>query len=219
MGGGWAPGSHWRHRVPSSSITEYRQIQLAVLDMLQDGVQECFPGNTVAHFAVKGPNRQCAGRLLFGPDGQDQRNLAQLGLPDLFIEARASSSEADKKLKRAGADRIISPYSIGARRMALLALRPAVVDFIDTVTSRRGQELQMENIAVATDSALVDLTVEQIRKCSKSNVLAINRKSGRLLTNLSGDEAIEIGDRLIIMGTREQLASLEGVCAEVKVSK
>ena len=136
--------------------------------------------------------------------------------PDLFIEARASSNEAEVKLKRAGADRIIDPHSIGAQRMALLALRPAVVDFIDTIIYRRGREFQMENIVVVNDSPLVGLTVGETRQCSSANVLAISKKSGKLLANPSGEETIEAGDRLIIMGTREQLASLEGICEGVK---
>ena len=80
-------------------------------------------------------------RGLVAAVGSDTDNtyitLSARGLqPDLFIAARCSSSEAEDKLSRAGADRVISPYAIGGRRMAMLALRPAVVDFIDTVTYR-----------------------------------------------------------------------------------
>lgn len=132
--------------------------------------------------------------------------------PDLFIEARASSEEAEKKLKSAGADRIVSPYRIGARRMAMLAMRPAVVDFIDTITRRQGPELQMENVAIDKDSSLAGQTVYDVRQCSHANVLAINKKSGRLLANPAAEEKISAGDSLIIMGTREQLSSLEAIC-------
>ncbi|MFC2056094.1 potassium channel family protein [Chloroflexota bacterium] len=135
---------------------------------------------------------------------------------DLFIEARASSEEVEKKLKRAGADRIVSPQRIGARRMAMLALRPAVVDFIDTVIRRRGLELQMENVAISNSSSLSGQTVDEVRRCSKANVLAISKKSGRLLANPSGEEKISAGDSLIIMGTTEELASLEAICEGVK---
>ncbi len=143
--------------------------------------------------------------------------LSARGLrPDLFIEARASSDEAEKKLKRAGADRIVAPYRIGARRMAMLALRPAVVDFIDTVIRHSGPELQMENIAISKGSSLAGQTVDAVRRCSDANILAISKKSGRLLANPSGDEKISVGDSLITIGTKEQLASLELVCEGVK---
>jgi voltage-gated potassium channel len=139
--------------------------------------------------------------------------LSARGLrPDLFIEARASGKEAEVKLKRAGANRIVAPNSIGARRMALLAIRPTVADFIDTVTFRRGRELQMENIIVPDNSPLIGQTVEAIRQHSQANILAINRKSGKLLTNPTGEEPIELGDRLVIMGTAEQLTTLESLC-------
>ena len=132
--------------------------------------------------------------------------------PDLFIEARASSDETEIKLKMAGADRVVSPNSIGARRMAMLALRPTVVDFIDTVTYGRGRELEMENIAVGSDSPLVGQTVEAIRNQTKAAILAISRKDGKPSANPPGDRVIEAADRLIVIGTKEQLKALECLC-------
>jgi len=143
--------------------------------------------------------------------------LSARGLcPKLFIAARASDSEAETKLRRAGADRIVSPNIIGARRMAMLSLRPTVVDFLDTISRRRGPELQMENVAISENSSLAGQTVATVRQCSTANVLAINRKSGRLLANPSGDEKISAGDSLVIMGTREQLTTLEAICEGVE---
>ena len=132
---------------------------------------------------------------------------------DLFIEARASTEEAGKKLKRAGADRIILPYRIGARRMAMLALRPAVIDFIDTVIYRHGRELQMENVAVASNSLLVGLTVEEASHRSRATILAIGREDGKLLANPAREEIIKGKDQLIVMGTKKQLSTLEKICA------
>ena len=139
--------------------------------------------------------------------------------PDLFIEARASSSEAEAKLKRAGADRIISPDSLGARHMAQLALRPAVVDFIDTTIFRRGQELQLENVAVGNESALIGLTVEEARLRTKATILAISRKRGKVVANPTAEETIQAGDMLITLGTREQLAALEEICERCKTDE
>lgn len=139
--------------------------------------------------------------------------------PDLFIEARASGEKAEKKLKSAGANRIVSPNSIGARRMAMLAIRPAVVDFIDNIASRGGPDLLMENVAISSESALAGQTVADFRLCSKANILAINKKSGGLLANPPGEERILPGDSLIIIGTSEQMSSLEGICQGVKLSE
>jgi voltage-gated potassium channel len=138
--------------------------------------------------------------------------LSARGLkPDLLIESRSSSEEAEVKLKRAGADRIISPHAIGGRRMAMLALRPAVVDFIDTVTYGPGRKLQLENVDVASGSPLIGQTMGQVRKQVGITVLAMRKKSGKLLANPPGKETIEDGDRLIVIGTKGRLAALESI--------
>lgn len=131
--------------------------------------------------------------------------------PELFIEARSSSPESEGKLRRAGADRVISPHAIGGRRMAMLALRPAVVDFIDTVAYGRGRQLELENVDVADDSSLVGRTMEQARSKDGITVLAMRKKSGKLLANPPGEEIIEDGDRLIVIGTKGRLAALESL--------
>jgi len=131
--------------------------------------------------------------------------------PDLFIEARSSSPESEGKLRRAGADRVISPHAIGGRRMAMLALRPAVVDFIDTVAYGRGRQLELENVDVGSGSSLVGRTMEQARSKDGITVLAMKKKSGKLLANPPGEEIIEDGDRLIVIGTKGRLAALESL--------
>lgn len=128
--------------------------------------------------------------------------------PDLFIAARGSE-EAEAKLQRAGADRIVSPYSIGGRRMAMLALRPAVVDFIDTVTYRKGRELQLENVDISSSSPLAGLKLGEGRTKTGVTVLAMRKKGGKLIANPPDDETIQEGDRLIVIGTKKRLADLE----------
>jgi voltage-gated potassium channel len=135
--------------------------------------------------------------------------------PDLFIEARISAPEAEGKLRRAGANRIISPYSIGAHRMAMLALQPEVADFIDIV-SFKGKEMHMENLTVAVGSRLANDNVGDARKRSKAVVLAINKNNGKLVANPADDEKIQAGDSLIAMGTREELRAMEGICESCK---
>ena len=131
--------------------------------------------------------------------------------PDLFIEARSSSPESESKLRRAGADRIISPHAIGGRRMAMLALRPAVVDFIDTVAYGRGRGLELENVDVADGSPLIGQTMEKARSKDGITVLAMRKKRGKLVANPPGEEIIEEGDRLIVIGTKKRLAALESI--------
>lgn len=155
-------------------------------------------------------------RGLVAAVGSDADNtyitLSARGLcPDLFIEARCSSSEAKDKLRRAGADRVISPHSIGGRRMAMLALRPAVVDFIDTVIYSPGRELQLETVDMSSGSSLVGKTMEEARSRVGITVLAMRKQDGELIANPPGEEIIEEGDRLIVIGTKKRLTALESI--------
>ncbi len=152
-------------------------------------------------------------RGLVAAVGSDVENtyitLSARGLcPDLFIAARASSEETKTKLMRAGASRVVAPLIIGGRRMAMLALRPAVVDFIDTVISKRGRELRLENVDIGKNSPLVGLTMKAVRNKTGITVLALQKESGKLLPNPSEEETIKDGDRLIVIGTKKRLAVL-----------
>jgi voltage-gated potassium channel len=130
---------------------------------------------------------------------------------DIFITARAGAHESEAKLKRAGADRTIYPHVLGGRRLAMLALRPLVVDFVDTALESRGQELVLENIGVGPGSPVAGKTVREGRSCSSGAViLAVKKKGGGLLTSLSDDTPLELGDELVVVGNREQLRALEG---------
>ncbi len=199
------------------------QVPFVVIDNDRDSIAKAEEGNRLYLFAdatndevLKEAGIERARGLVVAVAGDAESTYITLSArqlrPTLFIEARSSGSEAEAKLKKAGADRIISPNNIGARRMAMLALRPSVVDFIDTVIYRRGRELQMENIAVNEGSSLAGLDVEEARRRTKATILAINRKSGKLVASPSAEEKLETGDILIAMGTSEQLTSLEKVC-------
>ena len=131
--------------------------------------------------------------------------------PDLFVVARANAEESEAKLKRAGADRAILPYRIGGRRMAILTLRPLVVDFVDTTMYSHSREFILGDIVVGPDSPMVGVTVKEgLECCGAIAILAVKKKDGRLLTNPAIDTLLELGDELVIIGTREQLRVVEG---------
>ncbi len=133
---------------------------------------------------------------------------------DLFVVARANLEGAEHKLRKAGADRVLSPYSIGGRRLANLLLRPVVVDFLDVVMHSEEIELLMEEVRVHGKSPFVGATMGEARgKCvAGTNILAIKKKGDvKMLANPSTDTLIEDGDMLVAIGTREQLRELEGL--------
>lgn len=133
---------------------------------------------------------------------------------DIIVVARANLAKSEYKLLKAGADRVISPYSIGGRRLASLLLRPAVVDFLDVVMHGAEIELIMEEVFVHDKSVFAGMTVGEAREKSirSANILAIKKKDGeRVIANPPEDMGIERGDRLIALGTRAQIKELEGM--------
>ncbi len=133
--------------------------------------------------------------------------------PNLFIITRADEEHVEKKLKRAGADKVVSPYLIGARRMALIILRPAVTDFLELATPEQNLELQLEEVRISSRSDLVgkNLIESGIRQFSGAIILAIKKVTGEMIFNPPPDYTFEVDDIVIALGDREGLAKLEEV--------
>lgn len=128
----------------------------------------------------------------------------------VFIVARMEDAQAEKKLLRAGANRVVSPYQIGGNRMAQAVLRPTVVDFIDLATQKEHIELQMEEAAIVPQSSLANTKLRDCRLLADLRVLvvAIKKSGGHMLFNPKGDTALEAGDILVAIGPQEQLDKL-----------
>jgi voltage-gated potassium channel len=134
----------------------------------------------------------------------------------LFIVARAEEEGAEKKLLRAGANRVVSPYSIGGQRVALAVLRPAVMDFIELATSKEHLELQIEETEIRPGSRLAGCALKdsQVRQDLGAIIVAIKKPDGRMLFNPAAEVVIEARDVLITMGHRQQLDRLEAMARE-----
>lgn len=132
--------------------------------------------------------------------------------PDLFIVGRAESEDSVRKLRRAGADRVISPYQIGAAQMAQTALRPAVVEFIEIATSSENLELAMEQVTIGKGSSLADrsLVEANIRQRFGVIVVSIQRAEGRMEFNPAPEAVMRVGDQLVVLGPSPSLKDLEG---------
>jgi voltage-gated potassium channel len=130
--------------------------------------------------------------------------------PDLYIVARASLQDTEAKMVRAGADRVISPYSLGGRRLALMLIRPDVVDFLDVVMHDETLELLLEDLTVGEGCTLDQCSVgdARIRKVTGANILGLKRKEGGIVISPEASTVIQHGDVLIALGTRGQLETL-----------
>jgi len=134
--------------------------------------------------------------------------------PLLTIIGRANNSDAVRRLKQAGATHIILPEVIGGQQMARLALRPATVQFIETVLAGKGGEYLIEEIYINENSTLIGKSIKDIEeKFSGVRILAIREKEGQIIINPSLSTTIEAGGSLTAFGTMEQLQAIEGCCS------
>jgi len=132
--------------------------------------------------------------------------------------ARASTEEAVQKLKRGGADAVISPYITGAKRMAAAALRPQVLDFVDGILTGADRQFYMEEFLIdQAKCPYVGQTLQKAKLRSQSGalVLAIRRYDGTLIGGPTGDTVLKPGDSLICMGTEEQLRNLNQILCPI----
>ena len=132
--------------------------------------------------------------------------------PNLYIMARSSGAEGtETKLLRAGADKVISPYYIGAVRMAQMIMRPTVVDFLDLTVHGGELGLRLEELRVSADSTLANQTLmaSNIRKKHDLIVVAIKREHGEMLFNPTPGSEILPGDILVVLGEHKSIKDLE----------
>lgn len=131
----------------------------------------------------------------------------------LFIVARAVDKEAERKLRRAGADRVGSPYFIGGLRIAHTVLRPNVVDFLEFATRAEHLEIQIEEIEVSPKSTLIGKTIAEsgLGRDLGVIVIAIKRIDGRMKFNPTSQTLIKEGDILIVLGNNDNLINLEKI--------
>ena len=135
----------------------------------------------------------------------------------LFIVARAEEEGAEKKLLRAGANRVVSPYAIGGQRVAQAVLRPNVMDFLELATRSQHLELQIEEIAIGAKSGLAGKSLDdsRIRRDLGIIVVAIKKPAGAMSFNPEGAAILDPGDLLITLGHRQQLDKLEQLARRV----
>jgi voltage-gated potassium channel len=134
--------------------------------------------------------------------------------PDLFILSRAEHLTSEAKLLAAGADKVILPYSIGARRMAQAILKPAVSDFIESTIHDYSFKLNIEEMMVGENSQLnsLNLVDSGIRQEMDIIIIGIKQKDGEMLFNPSSKTKIQSGDILIAMGRHNDLERLRKIC-------
>ena len=138
---------------------------------------------------------------------------------DMHIVARAVEEQAEPKLIRAGANRVVAPTIIGGHRMVMALTKPAVDDFLGSITANK-LELAFEQLEVNSESPLAGqkLSATTIRSELDIVVVSIRRSSGEILFNPSGEAMIQSGDVLIAIGRAESLMKLAALAKGGKKS-
>ena len=126
--------------------------------------------------------------------------------PKLYIISRAGHPESIRRLELAGADRVISPYRMAGHLMAELAVRPALVDVLDTLHHGES-EIGLEELLVnpQTNAAGKSLSDAGLLDPAGAKLLAVRRRDGSLHVNPEGNLLLEEGDLLIALGSEQQL--------------
>ena len=150
-------------------------------------------------------------RALISAVDSDERNVyivltARTLRPDLYIVARSSHPDSAEKLRRAGADRVVSPYTLSDRRMAALAMQPAVVATFDLLVGGADTSMRVEELVVGAVGEK-GRTAADLRR-SGAVLLALRSGDGALRGGPGDEETLRPDDIVVAMGTRDQLTAL-----------
>jgi voltage-gated potassium channel len=200
------------------------QSPFVVIDVREESIEDatergyiCVTGSATEDNVLLEAGIQQA-RGLVACAGSDATNvyavLTARGLNDkLLIIARTIDDHSEPKMLRAGANRVISPYSISGRRMANLALRPHVVDFLDITATSTEIEQALEEVIVEDGAIIANQTIGQVdlRRRTGANILALYLPNGKWVSNPTTATILEPGTRLILLGNRDQLDVTEAL--------
>jgi len=135
---------------------------------------------------------------------------ARLLNPKVFILARASDRKAERRIYQAGANKVISPYEIGARRMGMAILKPSVIEFLDLAVHCADFDLSVEQIEIKESSVMIGKTIKEldIRQKTGVTLLAVKRKSDGVMASVGPDYIFQKGDLIITLGSTEGIDKL-----------
>ena len=135
--------------------------------------------------------------------------------PNIYILSRSEEMESEHRLLRAGADRVMSPYTLGGMRMAMAITKPAMLDFIEITTRRQSLELRMEELEICDGSPFIGKSLEEseIRARHGLIIVAVKKDTGKMIFNPLANYIISNGDKLIALGEDENVSRFAKVCA------
>ncbi|MGD2151330.1 MAG: potassium channel protein [Desulfobacterales bacterium] len=127
--------------------------------------------------------------------------------PDIFVVARANQDETEKTLYTAGTDKVVSPFALGARRVAHAILRPTVIHFLELAFADEDTDIHVEEIPVSVSSRLVNVSLQEsgLRQDFNLIVISIRKADGTMCFNPKASHRFEAGDTIIAVGNNKGL--------------
>jgi len=131
--------------------------------------------------------------------------------PDVIVIARGSSEEAERKLKLAGADRVVTPYTTAGRVMAQLMIKPQVTSFVNAMTSSEAPDLNFEEIEVTSSSGAAGRTIGSLNISTETgaNIVAVRKLGGALELRPTKDTMLDESDVIVGLGSPAEIRKLE----------
>jgi voltage-gated potassium channel len=134
--------------------------------------------------------------------------------PKIFVVARAADEKAEKKLKRAGANKVVKPYNLAGIHLANMVTRPYVIDFLDLITGIGG-ELKLEEFRFTQlKPEFKNKTIRELDIRNKTGGMVIGLKDPEhgFVFNPDPDTIIGEGDVLIVFGSKHSIANFRIYC-------
>ena len=143
--------------------------------------------------------------------------LARQMNPDVFIVARAIMNSAKRTLEAAGANKVVSPYDLGARRMAHAILRPTVIEFLEMAFADETTDVEVEEITVKPNATVVRRTLyeSEIRPNYDVMIISIKKADGKMVFNPDAETLLDGNDTLVVVGRAANIKALEKFLAPV----
>jgi len=201
---------------------EARGVPFVVIETNPDSIARghrhrrlCMEGDATDDAVLRTAGIERARALLAASDSDSGNTFIVLTAkairPDLYVIARYGQAVSEPRMRRAGADRVVSPYSIAGRRIALAGLQPAVVDFIDLLASHEGGGRVLAEVMIGEDSFMCGLPVhEAFAAAPETIVLAVAREAGVMQVGVESTYVLSANDRLIVVSEEAALESLGG---------
>ncbi len=210
-------------RVGESIAREFleRREDFVVIDAAQEAVERAealgclvVRGDAAAEDALRSAGVDRARSLLAATDS-DPTNIyitltAKSVNPSLYVIARSAGAISEEKLRLAGADRVVSPYAIGGRRMVLSALQPMITDFIDVLAAGRHGDLILAELEVCAGSSLEGSALaDAFTEAPSTKVLGVRKSEGGLVVGPGGGEVLRAGDIVIVLADETEIERLD----------